>query len=335
MKSELELCVKLKRAKRDPCIAQTEQWLRTSRSMSVTLGAGTEVVQTDCGPRSPAFADQTLRFSAAEVPAAEALLVRLQAADAPVAGSASGVSGANSIGMGFVRIEAGSFLMGSPSSESGRDSDETQHRVELTRSFMMAATEVTQGQWQAVMGSNPSRFSGCGADCPVEQVSWHDAVKFANALSKKEGLQAAYEISGKSVSWNKSANGYRLPTEAEWEYAARGGQRHVYSGSNTVSAVGWTSDNSGSKTHKVAGKQANAWGLYDMTGNVWEWCWDWKGTYSTTSTDPVGAQSGDNRVRRGGSWFNRPAYARVADRYRNTPDYRDDNLGLRLVRTIP
>jgi formylglycine-generating enzyme required for sulfatase activity len=293
------------------------------------------VVQTDCGPRSPVFAAQTRSFSATEVPAAEALLVQLSAADAPVAVSASGVSGSNSIGMKFVSIAAGSFQMGSPSSEKGREDDETQHRVRLSKSFMMSTTEVTQGQWQGVMGSNPSSFSSCGADCPVDNVSWFDAVKFANALSKKEGLRAAYRISGKSVSWDKSANGYRLPTEAEWEYAARGGQRHVYSGSSTLSAVGWTYENSGRKTHKVAGKRANAWGLYDMSGNVWEWCWDRYGEYGGSSTDPVGAQSRDSRVKRGGSWFNLPAYARVALRTGDTPDNRINSLGLRLVRTNP
>jgi formylglycine-generating enzyme required for sulfatase activity len=252
---------------------------------------------------------------------------------AKLGGASSG--GTNSIGMKFVAIAAGSFEMGSPSSEKDRGSDESQHRVRLTKSFLMATTEVTQGQWQAVMGSNPSRFSSCGADCPVEKVSWFDAVKFANALSKKEGLRAAYRISGWSVSWDKSANGYRLPTEAEWEYAARGGQSHVYSGSNTVSSVGWTKENSGSKTHKVAGKRANAWGLYDMTGNVWEWVWDRYGNYGGSSTDPVGPQSGDIRVFRGGSWSIKPAFARVAFRFRKFPDYRGNDLGLRLVRTNP
>jgi formylglycine-generating enzyme required for sulfatase activity len=185
------------------------------------------------------------------------------------------------------------------------------------------------------MGSNQSEFTLCGADCPVVKVSWHDAVYLANALSKKEGLSAAYRVSGKSVSWDRSANGYRLPTEAEWEYAARGGERHVYSGSNTMNAVGWSIENSGKKTHKVASKQANAWGLYDMTGNVWEWCWDLYGEYSGSSTDPVGAKSGDYRVFRGGSWRELPSRTRVAYRRRSTPVYRSNSLGLRLVRTNP
>jgi formylglycine-generating enzyme required for sulfatase activity len=248
-------------------------------------------------------------------------------------GASSG--GTNSIGMKFVAIAPGSFEMGSPSWEKDRDDDETQHSVRLSKSFLMSTTEVTQGQWQAVMGSNPSEFSSCGADCPVETVSWFDAVKFANALSKKEGLRAAYRISGKRVSWDKSSTGYRLPTEAEWEYGARGGESHIYAGSSTLRAVGSTRENGSRGTHKVAGKRANAWGLYDMSGNVYEWCWDRYGKYSGSSTDPVGAQSGDDRVKRGGGWYLSPAFARVAVRYRFAPDLRDFDLGFRLVRTNP
>ena len=252
---------------------------------------------------------------------------------AKLGGASSG--GTNSVGMKFVAIAAGSFKMGSPSSEKDRRSDERQHRVRLSKPFLMGMTEVTQGQWRAVMGNNPSHFSSCGADCPVETVSWFDAVKFANALSKKEGLRAAYRISGKTVRWDKSANGYRLPTEAEWEYAARGGQSHLYSGSSTLNAVGWSYENSGHKTRKVAGKRANAWGLYDMSGNVYEWCWDWYGKYRGSGTNPIGAQSGDKRVLRGGSWNETPAYARVTDRDWDTPDLCGSILGLRLVRTNP
>jgi formylglycine-generating enzyme required for sulfatase activity len=356
MKRELQLCVKLQRAKRTPCISQTEQWLRTSRSMSVTLGAGTEVVQTDCGPRSPVFAAQTRSFSATEVPAAEALLVQLSAADA-----AASSGGSNTVGMKFVSIAAGSFQMGSPSSEKDRDDDETQHPVRLTKSFLMATTEVTQGQWRAVMGSNPSvkdykGVSFIGNTLPVQNVSWEDAVKFANALSKKEGLRAAYRISGKSVEWIKSSNGYRLPTEAEWEYAARAGKHRLYAGTDSLSSVcryasvytaqskskfGWDRavfpcEDGHLAAAPVGSFKPNAWGLYDMTGNVWEWCWDrYDKKYGGSSTDPVGPQSGDGRVKRGGSWGYVPAFARVAFRFWDTPDNRNDYLGLRLVRTNP
>jgi formylglycine-generating enzyme required for sulfatase activity len=270
--------------------------------------------------------------------------------------------GTNSIGMKFVSIAAGSFQMGSPSSEKGHQSDETQHRVKLSKSFLMATTEVTQKQWRSVMGSNPSEkdykgVSLIGNTLPVQNVSWEDAVKFANALSKKEGLRAAYRISGKSVSWNKSANGYRLPTEAEWEYAARAGKHRLYAGTDSLSSVcRYASVNTAQSKSKfgwdwdafpcedghlgaapVGSFKPNAWGLYDMTGNVNVWCWDWYDKkYGGSSTDPVGAQSGDVRVLRGGSWsYYFPALARVAIRSGGTPDYRDDDLGLRLVRTNP
>jgi formylglycine-generating enzyme required for sulfatase activity len=274
-------------------------------------------------------------------------------------GAASG--GSNSIGMKFVPIAAGSFQMGSPSSEKDREDDETQHRVRLTKSFLMATTEVTQGQWQAVMGSNPSKkdykgVSLIGTTLPVQNISWFDAVKFANALSKKEGLRAAYRISGKSVGWYLSANGYRLPTEAEWEYAARGGQRGLYAGASSEGSLctvaniadrqakrkfsGWTTascDDGHVGTAPVGSFKPNAWGLYDMSGNVWEWCWDrYDQNYGHhPETDPVGPRSGGNRVFRGGSWFDKPADARVANRYRNTLGNRNKLLGLRLVRTNP
>ena len=173
----------------------------------------------------------------------------------------------------------------------------------------MDKTEVTQAEYRKVMGKNPSSFSGCD-DCPVEKVSWHDA----NTYAKKVGK--------------------RLPTEAEWEYAARGGNKskgYKYSGGNDLDAVGWYDNNSGSKTHPVAQKQPNELGLYDMSGNVWEWCADWKGDYSSSpQNDPQGSNSGKYRVLRGGSWVNGDYRCRVANRFRGSP-VSGFNVGFRLV----
>ena len=215
-------------------------------------------------------------------------------------------------------VPAGTFTMGSPSSESGRDSEETQHSVTLTTGYWLMEHEVTQGEWQAVMGSNPSAFTACGPTCPVQQISWDDAVKFARKASKLDGVT------------------YALPTEAQWEYAARGGRTgELYAGSNEATSVGWISDNSQRMTHAVCGKARNGYGLCDMTGNVWEWTADRYGDYGGSATDPKGAATGSIRVYRGGSWFNSAQFARVAYRYGYDPSNRDDSLGFRLSRTGP
>jgi formylglycine-generating enzyme required for sulfatase activity len=234
-------------------------------------------------------------------------------------------------------IPAGRFVMGSPPEEPGRIRDEEQHDVTLTRAFELGVVPVTQALYEAVMGNNPSRYTD--PTRPVERVSWYDAVALCNALSAAVGLEAAYAVSGpavaRTVQWRWGAAGYRLPTEAEWEYAARAGGRQLYAGSDDVDAVGWTGLSWVRGTHAVGQKRANAWGLHDMSGNVWEWCWDWYGAYSGSSTDPAGAQSGHIRVVRGGSWDGVPRDARVAYRYRLEPGLRVNTLGLRLVRTIP
>jgi formylglycine-generating enzyme required for sulfatase activity len=235
-------------------------------------------------------------------------------------------------------IPAGTFTMGSPSSESGRSDDETQHSVTLTKGYWLMEHEVTQGEWQAVMGSNPSKFTACGPKCPVEQVSWGDAVAFAKKASARDGVT------------------YKLPTEAQWEYAARGGQatgqQTLYSGSNEATSVGWIDANSGKTTHAVCGKVRNGYGLCDMTGNVQEWISDWYREYGGSATDPTGAfygvdrvfeggawhysgSSASDRVLRGGSWDNSAQYARVAVRNGVVPASRYGNLGFRLSRTGP
>ena len=243
----------------------------------------------------------------------------------------TGREGSGACPEGYVRVAPGSFQMGSPSSEEGRYDVENLHRVTITRAYCMKATEVTQGEWQAVMGSNPSRFTGCGANCPVEQVSWEEAVRFANALSEREGLPECYRGSDFV---GVTCTGYRLPTEAEWEYAARAGtDAATYA---DLGAVAWFEENSGNETHPVGQKRANAWGLYDMLGNVWEWTSDWFGSYpSGPASDPTGAQAGSYRVFRGGSWRFYARYVRAASRGYNTPDYRGTSLGFRLSKTAP
>ena len=251
----------------------------------------------------------------------------------------------NSIGVRLKRIPAGSFQMGSPSSEYKRDGDERQHRVTLSRAFFLGVTEVTQAQWRAVMGNNPSHFSG--DDRPVEKVSWLDAVEFCNRLSWREELRPAYRISGDDVSWNESADGYRLPTEAEWEYACRAGTTTPFSfGQNiTPNQVNYDGNHpyrSGlraryrQRTVEAGSLPANDWGLHEMHGNVYEWCWDSYGSYPSNSvTDPTGPQSGSFRVLRGGSWFSNAWRCRSTNRANLTPDIRSYYLGFRLVRSAP
>lgn len=240
----------------------------------------------------------------------------------------------------MVFVKGGTYWQGSK--EDPYAANERAHRTTVS-SFYISSTEVTQSQWQEVMGTNPSKFPG--KDRPVEYVSWYDAVKFCNALSVKEGLIPAYTITNEKVEWDKSANGYRLPTEAEWEYAARGGQfgaitdepltKAPYAGSDTSAApVGWYETNSNKGTKPVAQKAANALGLYDMSGNVWEWCWDWYGAYpkdDAVNPDGSGNQSGQ-KVLRGGSWFTPEKLLRTTYRYWNVPTFKVNSVGFRIAR---
>ena len=228
----------------------------------------------------------------------------------------------NNLGMEFVYIMPGSFMMGSPSGESGRDEDERQHRVTLTNGFYMQSTEVTQGQWERVMGRNPSSFTECGADCPVEEVSWHDVQEFIEKLSEME-----------------ENNKYRLPTEAEWEYAARAGSITRFFFGNAYGRLGqyaWYSSNSGEKTHSVAQKKPNAWGLYDIHGNVRELCHDRYGDYPSGSViDPTGSLSSSYSAHRGGSWYRGARHCRSADRNMwYSRDNTSSHVGFRLVAVI-
>lgn len=231
----------------------------------------------------------------------------------------------------MISIEGGTFRMGS----NDRANEQPEHEVTIG-SFIMGKYEVTQELWERVMGSNPSNFKG--AKRPVERVSWYDVTEFCNKLSEKEGLQKAYSGSGSGITCDFNSNGYRLPTEAEWEFASRAGNQGMgnkYSGSDNMEEVGWYTNNSGNTTHDVGTKQPNELGINDMSGNVWEWCWDWKGDYKSGSqTDPRGANSDSSlRVLRGGSWNNNAQYCRVANRIGYGSDYRSFGSGFRLVRT--
>ncbi|MDM8522623.1 C25 family cysteine peptidase [Desulfococcaceae bacterium HSG8] len=233
----------------------------------------------------------------------------------------------NSLGMTFNLIPAGTFMMGSPEDEPGRDSDETQHQVTLTQGFYMQITEVTQGQWKAVTGSYPPElyFTECGDNCPVERVSWNDVQDFISKMNQRgEGT-------------------YRLPTEAEWEYAARAGTNTPFYFGQCLSTdqgnydgnyplAGCPEGEYKSETIPVASLGANAWGLYDMHGNVWEWCQDWYGSYPAGSlTDPTGPTTGSYRVTRGGCWGNSAAPCQSAFRSYYSPGARNDDRGFRLV----
>ena len=237
----------------------------------------------------------------------------------------------------MAHLDAGTFMMGSTDDDDDAVCIERpRHEVRLTRAFSLGVHPVTQALYAAVMKENPSEFEG--ALHPVENVNWYDAVRFCNRLSEAAGLECAYVIgSGEepTVTCDFRASGFRLPTEAEWEYAARAGTAFRYAGSDDLDAVGWHGPNSDDQTHPVGGKAANGWGLYDLSGNVSEWCWDWFGDYASGSVaDPTGPQSGAFRVPRGGSWCDGPRYARVACRHRDTPGNRF-TLGLRLARTRP
>jgi formylglycine-generating enzyme required for sulfatase activity len=233
----------------------------------------------------------------------------------------------------MVFIPQGDFVMGALEDDSDASDDEKPlHKVTLTKDFCIGKYAVTQSLWESVMGVNPSKFKG--ANRPVEEVSWFDVVAFCNKLSKMEGLEPVYMIKGADVKCNWNAKGYRLPTEAEWEYSVRAGVSFRYAGSNNVDEVAWYRGNSGSKTHPVGQLRSNGFGLYDMSGNVDEWCWDWKGKYSSgTQTDPTGPIGGSSRVLRGGSWGNFPSYTRASYRSHASPTIAYYYNGFRLGRT--
>jgi formylglycine-generating enzyme required for sulfatase activity len=280
------------------------------------------------------------------------------------------------LGMRMRYVPSGTYTIGSPEGEAGRVPDETRHEVRLTRGFWLAETELTQGQWSQVMPRNPSELAACGADCPVNNVNWYEAVEFANRTSDQEGLARCYQLASCTTTSSghytcESATftgldcpGYRLPTEAEWEIAARAGKKTaIYTGDLTVQGlknapeldpIAWYGGNSRANypgaddcstwlerqstaqhcgPHPVSQKQANAWGFMDMLGNAWEWTGDWYGDYPMHLVqDPTGPPTGRSRVFRGGSWSSLALQARAAYRYRrDLPSFCGKDLGLRLV----
>lgn len=250
----------------------------------------------------------------------------------------------NSMGMEFRLIPAGSFIMGSPAgsgdddhrphwpSEPGRSTLEHQHIVTLTKPYYIQTTEITQNQWTQITGSNPSHFTNCGLECPVEQVSWEDVQIFVAALNAAEGRTNCTTTPNTC---------YSLPTEAQWEYAARAGSITAFyngnitstdcSGDPNLDKIGWYCANADNTTHPVAQKAPNDWGLYDMSGNVMEWCQDRHGNYPDGPlTDPQGPSSGQNRIYRGGNWNYAALYGRSAFRLNVPPSHSNNILGFRL-----
>jgi formylglycine-generating enzyme required for sulfatase activity len=262
----------------------------------------------------------------------------------------------------WVRIERGSFLMGTPPGELCREPGqfrETQHRVTLGQSFEISATEVTQGQFRQELGYNPATVVECGDDCPVDRVSWHDAAAYCNRLSRASGLPLCYACAGNaqnSICDPESGYegrkiyacaGYRLPTEAEWEYACRAGSSTAFYGGNpsscdgwdaVASELGWYAANSGITLHLAGGKRANAWGLYDMSGSVWEWVHDEFviDLGAAEAIDPVPSGAALGRGLRGGSIETPAQLLRSGSRYNyGPPETRLRFQGFRCVRSVP
>lgn len=252
----------------------------------------------------------------------------------------------------LILINGGTYLMGSPETEMQRETDEVQHEVTVS-DFYIGRYEATQKEYEEVMGENPSNFEG--ENLPVENVTWYEAIEYCNKLSEKEGLTPVYTIDGENVSWDRSANGYRLPTEAEWEYAARAGTTSPFNTENSISDEEanyyghypygieenyFTQENLETEpgqyrqtTVEADSFSPNKWGLYNIHGNVAEWCFDYYGAYDLENTDnPSGPTTGTLRVNRGGGWNDYAKHLRCAYRASTTPDQKMSNIGFRVVR---
>jgi formylglycine-generating enzyme required for sulfatase activity len=338
--------------------------------------AGPEIAEETAGPEEEASAE-------AEATEAEVMEAGPEG-DAPeITPAEADETGQPQVPPGFVLVEPAAFVMGSPPDEPGRGNDEAQHQVQLTHRLLVAVREVTQAEWRAAFPATPvaTVFTACGEECPAENVNWWSAVKYCNQRSQDEGLAPCYTLAGCSgipgmdfecdqASFEgPGCVGYRLPTEAEWEFVARAGTttalytgplpvNHLELFSPEADAIGWYGGNSGVSyagawdcsgwketqypaqscgAHPSAGKAANPWGLFDVAGNVWEWCWDaWEPFVDgVAATDPLGASDPSFRVLRGGSWMTGAARLRSANRGRYEPTVRNGTTGLRVVREVP
>jgi formylglycine-generating enzyme required for sulfatase activity len=262
-------------------------------------------------------------------------------------------------GYTMIHVRPGSFTMGSPETEAGRNADERRHDVRLTRGFWLGEREVTQGLWTAVMGSSPfvADYKGVplvGATLPAQKVTWYDAIRLCNALSTKDGLDQAYTVNGAEVTWNPAAKGYRLPTEAEWEFAARAGADRPYTGARGAGGLCSVANVADATARRkwpewtgavpcsdgflgpapVGSLHPNVWNLYDMSGNVSEWVWDRYGPYADGPIDdPTGPATGALHLARGGSWADNGTFNRIAHRKRHPVEFKDAYTGIRLARS--
>lgn len=277
--------------------------------------AEAEAAKAEAEQAKTEAAEAKARAAELERKLAEIASAEMKAEEEAATGKQGDITVDNFTGMRLAYVPGGCFMMGSSVDDKDHQEDEGPVHKVCVDSFWMGQYEVTQGQWEKVMGANPSKFKK-GGNYPVENVSWNDAQDFVKKLNSRTGKN------------------YRLPTEAEWEYACRADGSGKYCGGDEIDAVAWHAKNSGKATHAVGGKKANAFGLHDMSGNVYEWCADWydSGYYaSSVKSNPAGSDEGGYRVLRGGSFLFNPQYCRAVDRNHNTPETRFDIIGFRLV----